>query len=168
MITSQWVRELILPRIEGSDIEVLDIKLRPIRGRVKITFTIDHRYRGIMLDECAAWSRRFEDVFDSAPDFPRKYALDVSSPGLNQPLIHIWQFRKNIGRTLNIVVRSEDDESFQTGVPKPKNSSVNPKKPSNITRKIELKAVEDNAILVDSDERIPLWNIIEARVILPW
>ncbi len=59
---------------------------------------------GITIEDCAALSRclsvRLEEsgLLDS-------YRLEVSSPGVDYPLTTLRQFRKNIGRTLQLSLR---------------------------------------------------------------
>ncbi len=114
MVTSQRIRELIQPLLNDSGLVLMDIKLQGSSGRLKITVTLDHRERSILLDECASWSRAFEDVLDSAGDIPRQYALDITSPGLDWPLEEEWQFKKNIGRLLKVTFRIKTADGEKT------------------------------------------------------
>jgi len=99
VVTPQQIRELVRPLLEGSDFELLDVRLHGSGGRLHITIFLDRRTGAITLDQCAQMSRRFEEEFDLRDEIPRVYALDVSSPGLDWPLQKDWQFRKSVGRT---------------------------------------------------------------------
>jgi len=151
VITQQRIEELILPLLEDSEFEIVEIRLHGRSGRLFIAIKLDHRERSIFLDECAKWSRNFEDVFDITLDFPRQYALDVSSPGLGYPLMKEWQFKKNIGRTLIIEERPEKSEQGKPTI-----------------RKAKLISVEKGKLLFDDDLSVEMKSIIKAKVALPW
>ena len=64
--------------------------------------------RGVDLDEIAELSRAIGGILDEVEDqLPGRYRMEVSSAGLDRPLEHEWQYRKNIGRLLKITF---DDE----------------------------------------------------------
>lgn len=64
--------------------------------------------RGVDLDEIAELSRAIGAILDEVEDqLPGRYRMEVSSAGLDRPLEHLWQYRKNIGRLLKITF---DDE----------------------------------------------------------
>ena len=57
---------------------------------------------GTSIAKCIALSRHMEDELDrDAEDF----SLDVSSPGLDQPLKMHRQYQKNIGRDVQLKIR---------------------------------------------------------------
>ena len=69
---------------------------------------IDDAERGVDLDEIAELSRWISALLDEVEEqLPGSYRMEVSSAGLDRPLEHHWQFRKNIGRLLKITF---DDE----------------------------------------------------------
>ncbi len=62
---------------------------------------------GITIDQCARLNRKLQFVFDENPKdwIGEKYALDVSSPGVGQPLRLLRQYGNNIGRILKITLK---------------------------------------------------------------
>jgi ribosome maturation factor RimP len=60
--------------------------------------------KGVTLDECAQLSRLIQDEIDIDEDFPQKYRLDVSSPGLDKPLIEDFQFSRTIGKDITFQI----------------------------------------------------------------
>jgi ribosome maturation factor RimP len=42
---------------------------------------------GVSVDQCAEVSRELEPWFDAHPDVPERYVLEVSSPGVERPLV---------------------------------------------------------------------------------
>ena len=62
---------------------------------------------GITIEQCARLNRKLQAVFDEAPKdwIGEKYALDVSSPGVGQPLRLLRQYTPNIGRIVKLTLK---------------------------------------------------------------
>jgi ribosome maturation factor RimP len=71
-------------------------------GALILEVLVDRAEGGITLDECTALSRELSALLDqdSALDF--RYAMDVSSPGLDRPLRVAADFRRAMGRRLRV------------------------------------------------------------------
>lgn len=82
--------------ISGTGIFLVDVRLSST-GR--ITVLID-RPEGVRIEDCAMLSRQISnDLGEAAGD----YELNVSSPGLDMPLLIPEQFIKNEGRMVSVV-----------------------------------------------------------------
>lgn len=57
---------------------------------------------GVNFDKCQKISRYLETFFDKFSWFGDDYVLEVSSPGLDRPLIFPRQFKKNKGRMIQL------------------------------------------------------------------
>lgn len=57
---------------------------------------------GITFEKCQKISRYLESIFDQKAWFGLDYLLEVSSPGIDRPLLFPRQYQKNIGREFNI------------------------------------------------------------------
>lgn len=57
---------------------------------------------GLSIVPCRKLSRYIEEYLDESQALGEKYVLEVSSPGLDQPLLLVRQYKKNIGRDLRI------------------------------------------------------------------
>ncbi len=96
MITKDHIRKLAEQHISGTGIFLVDVRLSST-GR--ITILID-RPEGVRIDDCAMLSRQISnDLGEEGGD----YELNVSSPGLDMPLLVPEQFRKNEGRLVDVV-----------------------------------------------------------------
>jgi ribosome maturation factor RimP len=71
--------------------------------------------KGITLGECEAVSRALMDRIDIDDGYPRNYRLDVSSPGLDRPLVTDFDFRKNIGQEVAVYAHEESEKKQYTG-----------------------------------------------------
>ncbi|MGB8358592.1 MAG: ribosome assembly cofactor RimP [Bacteroidales bacterium] len=96
MITKDHIRKLAESHISGTGIFLVDVRLSST-GR--ITVLID-RNEGVTIDDCAEMSRYIsQELGEEMGDFE----LNVSSPGLDMPLLVIEQYRKNEGRMVDVV-----------------------------------------------------------------
>jgi len=72
--------------------------------------------QGLPIKQCTSFNRRLYKAIEEAAWFPEgDFALEVSSPGVEEPLILNRQYVKNIGRTVEVLL---NDESVFTGVMK--------------------------------------------------
>jgi ribosome maturation factor RimP len=67
---------------------------------------------GLTFDKCRQISRYLESYIDQEGWLGEKYTLEVSSPGLTRPLKLERQYRKNIGRKVEVTL---NDGSTKTG-----------------------------------------------------
>jgi ribosome maturation factor RimP len=59
---------------------------------------------GVGADDLAVISRAVSPVLDAAFPAASEYTLVVSSPGLDQPILHPWQFRRHRGRQVRLTL----------------------------------------------------------------
>ncbi len=62
---------------------------------------------GVPIRKCVSVSRRIEHYLDESLILGEKYTLEVSSPGLDKPLVR-RQYNKNIGRELKVKLKEEE------------------------------------------------------------
>jgi ribosome maturation factor RimP len=96
MITKDHIRKLAEGHISGSSIFIVDVRLSST-GR--ITVLID-RPDNVTIDDCAQLSRQISNDLGEEGD---NYELNVSSPGLDMPLLVPEQYRKNEGRPVDVI-----------------------------------------------------------------
>ena len=86
---------------ERSTLFLVDIVFGGTNSRKKILVILD-KDSGILIDECGEFSRSLgnlieeNNLFGDAP-----YILEVSSPGMDRPLLVTRQYKRRIGNTLN-------------------------------------------------------------------
>ena len=74
---------------------------RPIL-RLRIDRIDSEPGKGVTLDECARVSRALELFLEEGVDFPERYVLEVSSPGVERPLVRRRDFDRFAGREIAI------------------------------------------------------------------
>ena len=95
------VEKLLRPIVEDAGFELVDLQLRSEFGRWVLRLLVD-RPGGITLDECAKLSRDVSPHLDVADILPFRYALEVSSPGIQRPLKGSSDFRRFVGETVHV------------------------------------------------------------------
>lgn len=61
--------------------------------------------KGVTIDNCAKLNRKLYKIIEVMEGFEDgNFSLEVSSPGLDEPLHSFRQYRKNIGRTVEITL----------------------------------------------------------------
>lgn len=97
-------------RVEDLGFEVVDVHWGGGRGRPRIRVRIDfdgsEPGRGVTVDDCARVSRALEEWLDEHPALPERYVLEVSSPGVERPLIRRRDFARFSGNEIEIRRRS--------------------------------------------------------------
>ena len=95
-----------------------------VRGNfIRITIDSD---KGLTLGDTTDLTRSLRDTGDIDSRFPSGFRLEVSTPGLDSPLEHPFQYKRNIDRDLDVVysknnldvkvtgkITSADDNSFE-------------------------------------------------------
>lgn len=95
MITEATVRALIEEKIEGTDQFIVSIKVLPTN---RIQVFVD-AVGGLNVKDCVNISRQIEGNLDREVE---DYELQVSSPGLTEPFQHPLQYKKNVGREIEV------------------------------------------------------------------
>jgi ribosome maturation factor RimP len=150
MITPE-LRELITGAVERKSAHCIDLVIRGDRGRQVIEVFIDTE-QGVTTDLCADVSREVSAAIDQANLFTAAYRLDVSSPGIDRPLRFPWQYRKHVGRRVQVKYR--DGELVQTI-------------DGTLTSVAEAALAVKTKGMTEAIE-IPFACVVEARIPAPW
>lgn len=87
--------------MSGGSQFIVDVIVTSKRGPRKILVILDGD-TGINIDDCANLNRELSKELETLPSLQESYLLEVSTPGLDQPLKLKRQYRKNIGRRLSV------------------------------------------------------------------
>jgi ribosome maturation factor RimP len=79
---------------------LVQIKIKPINN-IKVFLDGD---AGISIEKCVQFNRALYKKIEEAKLFPNDdFSLEVSSPGLDEPLKSFRQYKKNLGRNVEII-----------------------------------------------------------------
>ena len=99
MQVEERVRELIEEKIaDRADLFIVRIKMQS-SGVLEILMDGD---QGIAIDDCVKISRHVGFHLEEEEAIDHAYRLEVSSPGIDTPLLMHRQYQKNIGRTVRV------------------------------------------------------------------
>ncbi len=102
---------LIEPVVEGLGYELVLLEYAPSRGTGTLRLFIDvlaHEApegdapAGIQIEDCERVSREVAATLDVEDPIPSAYRLEVSSPGLDRPLVTADHFRRFAGERVRI------------------------------------------------------------------
>ena len=80
---------------------LVDVRVKPTNN-VKVYIDGD---QGISIEKCVQYNRALYKKLEEAALFPAgDFSLEVSSPGLDEPLKLLRQYKKNIGRQVELVL----------------------------------------------------------------
>ena len=90
-MSEQSLEQALEERTEAMGFELVELeragsKARPVL-RVRVDRPDSKPGDGISLEECARVSRALEEYLDALPALARNYVLEVSSPGVERPLV---------------------------------------------------------------------------------
>ncbi|MDH5511786.1 MAG: ribosome maturation factor RimP, partial [Gammaproteobacteria bacterium] len=97
--TRSELRQLLEPGVSAMGFELVDVEVAGSHHNPTLRVYIDSP-RGVNVDDCASVSRQLSALLDVEDPLPGHYTLEVSSPGLDRPLVKPEDFRRYIGETI--------------------------------------------------------------------
>ncbi len=92
-----------------------DLGLRLVRALVSerdgatVQIMIDHADRDVTVEDCADASRAISPLLDAHDPIPGRYHLEVSSPGIDRPLVRPSDFESWAGQEAKLELREPVD-----------------------------------------------------------
>lgn len=123
------VEELAKQIINNEEHFIVEIKVSSVSNSSKVTLIVDGD-NGFNIDDCGHLSRQLGDLLESEEVFENSYTLEITSPGVGEPLKLVRQYTNNIGRSVRVLLK---DQSEHKG---------------------ELKKVEDSLIMVEVEKKV--------------
>lgn len=81
---------------------LVEIRIKPTNN-VKLFLDGD---QGVTIEKCISWNRALYKKIEEENLFPNgDFSLEVSSPGVDEPLKLFRQYKKNIGRTVEVILK---------------------------------------------------------------
>lgn len=100
----QQVEALATPIAAEEGAEVWGVDFRQEAGRWILRLALD-RIEGVTLDDLTHVHRHLSDVLDAHDLIPWRYTLEVSSPGINRPLLRPSHYQRYLGRRVRVQTR---------------------------------------------------------------
>ena len=81
---------------------LVEIRIKPTNN-VKLFLDGD---QGVTIEKCISWNRALYKKIEEENLFPNgDFSLEVSSPGVDEPLKLFRQYKKNIGRSVEVILK---------------------------------------------------------------
>lgn len=97
----QKAEALLIPIMEAGRYELVDVEYVKEAGTWYLRAYVD-KEGGITIDDCERVSRAFSDLLDREDFIEDAYILEVSSPGLGRPLKKEKDYKRSMGKELEI------------------------------------------------------------------
>lgn len=98
MSITQRIEEIIAPTVESMGFEVVRIRMTGGDHAPIVQIMLDRQQGGgISIDECAKVSRQISVVLDVEEVLSGRYNLEVSSPGIDRPLVRLGDYVRYVG-----------------------------------------------------------------------
>jgi ribosome maturation factor RimP len=104
----------IEPLVEAVGAHLVELVFHP-KGRRRMLEVYADTETGITADTLAELSRTIGTAIDENGWITESYDLVVSSPGLERPVRHPWQYRRHLGRTVSMSIIEGEEKRNVTG-----------------------------------------------------
>lgn len=153
MLNKEFITRLVEKNLaDDPSLFLLDVSVSAGSGNSKVLITIDGD-NGVSIEQCAKLSRSISQNLEDDNSINSPYVLEVTSPGVDQPLQLHRQYLKNIGR--NIKVTLNDNTEKKGMLVKVENDFIV------IDEKKNKRRVEDK---IDQQVEIPFDQISKTKV----
>ncbi len=108
------IETLITEIVEEKGFELVEVKYFSAGGKTVLRIFADGD-NGILLNDCAAISRALSERLDEIDFGKNAYTLEISSPGLDRPLVTAKDFKRIIGKNVQLRLRDESKKNSKVG-----------------------------------------------------
>lgn len=93
---------LIDPVVRSFDCELWGIEYRPAKAGAFLRVFIDKQDGGVSIDDCSNVSRQLSALFDVEDPIKVAYNLEVSSTGIDKPLMSVEHYERYVGHVVKV------------------------------------------------------------------
>lgn len=113
--TVEIINEIIGPLVRDLGFELVEIQLRREKTGLVLRVII-YKKEGISLADCTLVSREVGYLLEVDDPIGSAYSLEVSSPGLDRPMVTARDFERNKGRKIKVVFDDMDEKKTVVGI----------------------------------------------------
>ena len=113
-IFDEKIKVIIKSVVEKNGCFLIDFVLRGNEKNRVIEIFIDGE-RNISAEDCAIISREINTEIETQNLIESNYRLDVSSPGIDRPLLYLKQYPKHVNRKFDISYNQNNETKKLTG-----------------------------------------------------
>ena len=106
MDREKLVGKLVRPALQALDYELVRVQLST-QDDLRLQIMAERADRSEMtVEDCATISRSISSLLDAEDPIPEAYTLEVSSPGIDRPLVRLADYERFVGFNARIESRS--------------------------------------------------------------
>lgn len=109
---TEMLRDKIKPLVEEENLELVDLEFSE-GGPASLLRVYVDKTAGVTVDQCADLSKRIGDLLDIEDLIPGRYRLEVSSPGLDRPLVSAADFKRKTGEKVKVFFKEQIDGKME-------------------------------------------------------
>ena len=145
----EQIEALILPSLTSMGFELVQVKFMDGKSQQTLQIMAERPDGSMSLDDCALISRQVSAVLDVEDIISEAYRLEVSSPGIDRPLVKRADYERFLGHAAKVeMVLPVDGRKRFTGT-------------------LKALADKDLILVVDGKEvTLPLADIQSAKLVL--
>lgn len=144
MDLKEQLSSIVNENLESDKHFLVDIVISAKSGPKKVLVLLDGD-EGITIDDCAKMSRSLGFQVEEQDLISDAYRLEVSSPGLDHPIVLVRQYIKNVGRTIKVTLKEDGEVIGELKKADEKQIVVAEEK-----KEGKKKTVEDRTLLLES------------------
>jgi ribosome maturation factor RimP len=95
------VASIVVPVLAEFGLRLVRVKVSGLAG-CTVQIMVERPDGSMTIEECETASRALSPVLDAADPIDRAYRLEISSPGLDRPLVRRSDFERHIGQQVKI------------------------------------------------------------------
>ncbi len=101
------VKQVLEPLLKVSQLDLFSLSIRRQGWRYLIEIRVDKTLGGITIEECARFNRAMIETIEAHNLIPDDYILEVSSPGVDWPLMSKKDFMRVLKRRVKFYLTED-------------------------------------------------------------
>ncbi len=98
----EQVRRICEDPVHAAGFELLLVEWTHQQGRALLRLYLDRPSGDVTIGDCTQVARLLGPILDAHDPIPGAFSLEVSSPGLDRPLVRIEHFERFVGREVKV------------------------------------------------------------------
>jgi ribosome maturation factor RimP len=95
------LRELVEPILSDFEMELVELTVRP-QGRQQLVRLLVDKVGGVTIAQCSKVNQLFGQALEDANMIEGSYTIEVSSPGLDRPMVSKRDFERALGEDIQV------------------------------------------------------------------
>jgi ribosome maturation factor RimP len=146
MELKERISELISQPLLQEGFDLVEIKLSRYRQSSRLQIFVDSD-NGVKIDDCIRVSKIIDGLIEADNTFEHGYTIEVSSPGLDRPLVSARDFHRRIGEKVQLIFIDSEQPSLTGELVSIEGTVLELRLPKG-SRKIELETVKMGRIII--------------------